>query len=102
MVSGVPVPAIRKKAAFDLEKLIPLKEVVTILASAFLVRRALIEDIGSFDEDFFSYYEEYDWCPRTIFHGYTILQTPNVAIYHSGGGETTGITKLLRSSKRED
>jgi len=49
-----------------------------------LVRRKVIEKVGLFDEDFFLYFEETDFCHRALLAGYTIWYEPGAVIYHIG------------------
>jgi len=53
--------------------------------SSMLVRRALIERIGLFDEDFFAYFEESDFCWRAWNAGYKVKYEPRAVVYHKGG-----------------
>jgi len=56
------------------------------LAGAFLLlRRELFEQSGGFDERFFMYGEDSEWCMRLGNLGYTILYAPRVGVvYHVG------------------
>ena len=51
-----------------------------------LVRRNLLEEIGLFDEDFYVYGEDTDFCIRIRRAGYRILQVPAAVTYHAGSG----------------
>jgi GT2 family glycosyltransferase len=51
-----------------------------------LVRRSLLKEIGVFDEDFYVYGEDTDFCIRIRRAGYTILQVPTAVTYHAGSG----------------
>ncbi|MBI2645337.1 glycosyltransferase [Candidatus Uhrbacteria bacterium] len=53
--------------------------------AAFLIRRAVIDAVGLFDEKFFIWFEEVDFCKRTHDVGYTILYAPEAEIIHHGG-----------------
>ncbi|KKU83771.1 hypothetical protein A2973_00650 [Candidatus Gottesmanbacteria bacterium RIFCSPLOWO2_01_FULL_49_10] len=50
-----------------------------------LVKREVIEKIGLFDEDFFLYFEETDFCHRALLAGYKIWYEPKAVVYHLGG-----------------
>ncbi|MGH7960248.1 MAG: glycosyltransferase family 2 protein [Candidatus Binatia bacterium] len=53
------------------------------LVGAFLLcRRAVLEAIGGFDEDYFLYAEDMDLCYRVRQHGYRVLYFPAVAVIH--------------------
>lgn len=51
-----------------------------------LVRRSLLDEIGVFDEDFYVYGEDTDFCIRIRRAGYKILQVPAAVTYHAGSG----------------
>ncbi len=51
---------------------------------AFLVSRRLFECCGGFDEDFFAYYEEVDYCLRSRALGLQPLVEPRAEIAHRG------------------
>lgn len=61
------------------------KKVHWVQGSCFLVKRAVFEKIGGFDEQFFVYGEEVDFCRRVRKAGYEVLYSP-VPIYHSRQG----------------
>ena len=51
-----------------------------------LLRRQTIAEIGPFDEAFFMYAEEVDWCYRARQAGWSILYVPDAtAIHHVAG-----------------
>lgn len=52
-----------------------------------LVRRAVFESVGYFDESFFLYFEDVDFS-RRVNHQFSIVYTPRATVYHrSGGGD---------------
>ncbi len=51
---------------------------------AILVRRAVIDQIGVLDEQFFCYWEEVDWCLRAHQAGWLIMQVPQAKLWHKG------------------
>ena len=55
---------------------------------AALYRRALFDDIGLFDEDYFAYLEDVDLGLRAQSAGYKCLYVPSSIIYHFGCGTT--------------
>ena len=60
------------------------READYISGAAMLVRRTVIEEIGAFDETFFLYVEEVDWCQRARDAGYEIWVVPQGRIWHKG------------------
>jgi GT2 family glycosyltransferase len=61
------------------------------LGACMLVRRDVIERVGSFDEGFFMYCEEVDWCLRIRQSGWQIFYTPDAEIIHHVGASTRQI-----------
>ena len=53
-----------------------------------LVRRTVWEQTGGFDEGYFMYAEEVEWCWRIWRAGWTIWQVPAAQIVHYGGQST--------------
>lgn len=47
-----------------------------------LIRRALLDKVGAFDDDFFMYYEDTDLAWRTRLHGWQVLYAPNAIVRH--------------------
>jgi GT2 family glycosyltransferase len=47
-----------------------------------LVKKSVIDLIGSMDELFFLYYEEQDWCERMNRQGYHIFYVPQSEVFH--------------------
>ncbi len=58
------------------------------LGAALLVRRAVVDTVGGFDEGFFMYAEEVDWCRRIRAAGWEIWQVPAAEIVHLAGQST--------------
>lgn len=50
-----------------------------------LIRKEVIDKVGLFDDDFFAYYEETDFCQRVLMANYSIWYCPKSIIYHKGG-----------------
>jgi GT2 family glycosyltransferase len=59
-------------------------------AGAALYRRSLFDEIGLFDEDFFSYCEDGDISFRAQLAGYRCVYVPGSVVYHMGGASTGG------------
>jgi GT2 family glycosyltransferase len=57
-------------------------------AAAALYRRALFEEIGLFDEDFFAYCEDGDVSFRAQLAGHRCLYVPEAVVYHMGSAST--------------
>ncbi len=65
-------------------------------AGAALYRRAMLDEIGLFDEDFFMYYEDFDLCNRARQRGYKLLVVPQAQMWHRAGASTGERSPLQR------
>jgi GT2 family glycosyltransferase len=68
----------------DRGQFLSIREVDWISGCAILVRRALIEQVGALDPDYFLYWEETEWCIRAKRAGWKILHIPHAKIWHKG------------------
>lgn len=53
-----------------------------LMGSALFAKREAIEKVGYFDERFFMYLEDTDWCRRFWEAGYKVAYFPQVQMYH--------------------
>jgi GT2 family glycosyltransferase len=60
------------------------RQVEWISGCAILVRRGVIDQVGSLDERFFYYFEETEWCLRAREKGWQIWQIPGARLWHKG------------------
>lgn len=58
------------------------------LGACMLVRRAVLAHVGGFDERYFMYSEEVEWCWRIRQAHWAIWQLPTAWVTHVGGGAT--------------
>jgi len=58
------------------------REVDKIEGSCMLLKRTLLDKIGLFDPDYFTYWEESDLCFRAAKKGFKLLYVPNAKIWH--------------------
>jgi len=63
-------------------------EADVVTGCCLLARKAVLKDVGVFDEEYFVYFEETDLCERVRKHGYKILYDPSASIVHAGGATT--------------
>lgn len=57
-----------------------------VSGAAMLVPRAVIEHVGGFDENFFLFWEDADWCRRMADAGYSVWCVPSAQVIHDEGG----------------
>jgi GT2 family glycosyltransferase len=56
-----------------------------LMGACLLVKREVINQVGGFDEDYFMYAEEADWCYRIRNRGWHIYYVPEAEVYHRKG-----------------
>lgn len=61
-----------------------------VTGCAMLIDRQVFESIGLFDERFFAYYEDLDFCIRATRAGFSIMTAPASHVWHKVSG-TTGL-----------
>ncbi len=62
-----------------------IAEVEAVSGSCMLIRRAVVDQIGYLDEQFFAYQEDADFCFRAREAGWDIYYVPTAQITHFGG-----------------
>jgi GT2 family glycosyltransferase len=55
-----------------------------ISGCSIMVRRDLIEQVGTLDERFFLYVEEFEWCVRAKRAGWQLVHVPQAKLWHKG------------------
>lgn len=60
------------------------KKVFTAFGACMLVRKEVIDTVGLFDDDYFMYFEETDFCMRVWLAGWQIVCVPKTYINHKG------------------
>src|SRR4051812_26345870 len=76
-----------------------------VQSAAMLVRRAAAEEIGFFDEDFFVYSDEVDFCKRLALAGWHTLYVPGARVFHheqlsTGSVPSRRIVEFSRNRER--
>lgn len=69
------------------------REAEFLVGAVLLVRRQLIDEIGGFDERFFMYNEEVDFCYRARVAGWKVVFSPDAEFVHVGGASTLEIRR---------
>jgi N-acetylglucosaminyl-diphospho-decaprenol L-rhamnosyltransferase len=60
----------------------------------YLVRRAVLDEIGLFDPRFFMYFEEVDHCRRARNAGWTVTYLASTSVVHLGGESAKSVSEL--------
>ena len=67
------------------------RDVEHVIGAFYLVRRAVFESLGGFDERFFVYLEDLDFSRRALQAGYRIRYLSAARAYHMGGGTSNRV-----------
>lgn len=68
------------------------------VGAALLMRRAAVEEIGGFDERFFMYAEDLDWCWRARRRGWSVWFEPDSLVRHVGNASGAGTYGSARAA----
>jgi GT2 family glycosyltransferase len=72
----------------------PATPVDWVVGAAMLMRRAALEQVGGFDEGYFMYSEEPDWCLRAARAGWRTVYLPAAQVIHYEGQSSDQIGAL--------
>jgi len=74
------------------------KEVETdyVSGAAFFIKKEVLEKIGYFDEKYFLYYEDSDYCFRAKKAGFKVIYYPQSVVYHANA-KSTGLGSNLQN-----
>jgi GT2 family glycosyltransferase len=70
--------------------------VFSACGGAALYRRAALDEVGPFDEDFFAYAEDVDWGFRAQLAGWACRYQPEAVAFHMGGRTSGRVPNLSR------
>ena len=62
------------------------RDVAWVAGCAMWLRVRALDAVGLFDERFFAYHEEVDWCVRAWRGGWRVVYCPRVVVTHTGRG----------------
>jgi GT2 family glycosyltransferase len=69
-------------------------------AACVMVRAEAFRAIGGFDEGYFMYFEDVDFCMRLEAAGWRLVQEPRAVVVHAGGFATRfGVNEIYRPSQ---
>jgi len=60
-------------------------EVDSVIGACMIVRKEAMADVGVFDEDYFIFLEETDWCFRMYKRGWKVYHVPDAEVFHLSG-----------------
>lgn len=79
---------------FDHNHTIPVD---ALMGSAMFVRKEAVDAVGMFDERFFMYYEDIDWCLRMWESGWPVYYLNDVVLTHIHGRGSAKIPGVFRA-----
>ncbi|HEX3047080.1 MAG TPA: glycosyltransferase family 2 protein, partial [Bacillota bacterium] len=71
-----------------------IQEVISISGCCMMLRRGLLPALGLFDEDYFHYFEETDYCYRARLQGFKVIYCPNSVVIHHVNGSCRNLDRL--------
>ena len=86
--SGVLAAADSGRGQLDRGQFNTLREVDYVFGAAMLIRRCVFKQIGLFDENYFFYLEDLDFCLRAQKAGFSLLFVPQAHVWHQGSAST--------------
>ena len=63
-------------------------EVGILRGACLAVRKLAIDEVGTYDDDFFFYFEDTEWCIRMAREGWKVVIAPHIKIPHIGGSSS--------------
>jgi hypothetical protein len=72
-----------------------VQQVDWLAGASMMIRRRVVEEIGLFDETFFLYFEETDFCRRARLAGWPTYYVPESSVAHIGSA-STGMKDLTK------
>lgn len=70
-------------------------EVDWVLGAVLMVRREVVEKVGTLDERFFMYAEDKDWCYRMKKAGWKVYYLPTAQVVHRGEASTSQVSPQM-------
>ena len=70
-----------------------VKDVDSVIGNGMLISRAALGVVSGFDEHFFGYHEDVDWCARARRAGFRLVYNGHAIIYHKGLGASRPTAK---------
>lgn len=70
------------------------------IGAALFVRSQAIAEVGMFDDQFFMYFEDCDWCRRMWKHGWRVVYNAEIILHHGHrrqSADVPGIMAVLKS-----
>lgn len=79
---------------FDHDKTMPVD---WVLGAALIVRKEVVDEVGWFDDKYFMYLEDADWCHRMWEAGWPVYYVHDIVIRHRHGRESAKVPGVLKA-----
>ncbi len=79
----------------DLGQYDVVEETDFVSGAAMMVRSNMFQKVGLFDNDYFMYFEDVDFCYRVRLNGYRVMYTPLAVVYHKNA-QSSGLGSPLQ------
>jgi len=76
------------------------KDVDFVVGCGTMLSMKAATDVGEFDEQFFAYHDEVDWCKRARDKGYRVVYAPKALMWHKGCASTGGFESYYNPALR--
>lgn len=79
------------------------REVTCLTGCLQLIKKEVIKEVGLYDEDYFLYFEDVDYCYRVKKHGFKLVYVPQSKIYHkvsASAGEESSLALYYNHRNR--
>jgi len=95
----VPGDVIHKQHYYQDRKVPNDQMYVDIVSGSFMmIDKKVVEKIGYFDENFFMYLEDVDFCVRALKENIVVSLCPESKIFHEGGASSKNEDRILHSA----
>lgn len=74
-----------------------LRPVDWVLGAALIVRKEVVDSVGWFDEKFFMYMEDCDWCRRMWEKGWPVYYVPEITIIHRHTRQSAQVPGIIKA-----
>jgi hypothetical protein len=78
------------------------REVDVAIGCSVLLSAKALQTVGLFDEAYFAYHEDVDWCLRARKAGFTIHYEPFSRVFHRGSSSTQALARRPTAARIED
>lgn len=68
-----------------------------VVGAAMFIPRKIIDEVGMFNDKYFMYFEDLDFCRKVRENGFEIFYLPSAVIYHEHGGVTKTVGVVANS-----